>query len=817
MRTNIKKIFAVLLTVALVAAMFVMPANATKTYGDYLASSVPNGDFELGAEGMAPYGWKFLAATNAARLNANPNTWYLDGSWSFTTVVEDGNKVAKMHKLGAGYYYMGSQPADVVGGKDYYITFDYKLTDIDIPEGMIFTDQYMGIIVSVRQYNANGELLDESGNVYDESSTSITAAEFVHRIFTSAKAEGIGAEGEDDTYKTVTTKFTTAANAKTVELYIGTGAYNAKYKFSVHFDNVSLDLKEKSVYAVSNVYDAYNGNFNSSVAATYDVFNGDFEHIIHVADGSRTSIKPGPAGWYSVGANGGGSSLVSQHSNAGATTYQVITETEVDANGKLNAYAVFSLKHSYMNSFENATTADPSNVAGKNLGDTKYYNYIHSNMMKFPVAVGQTFTIRYRLKTKTADGSDTIVHGTQAKPTFMVLMFDKDGKQIAPTTNVTRFSNNIDIQPGEWAEYSLNVKVPEASKGAVYYTIGVQQSVARPQGISADAVNALYCIDDIVVDCVKPELTEADICEKYGYEEQSVQQSGWANTNSWDGNFQIKLVDDPVRGKVDMIAPNDVYKTTATKAVVGYYLCWNPTLIPVTAGSNLKVAFDFKADGIAEAIAFNKEYREANGATPEGAMGLEGRIRLRYYDAAGNIIYALNDGTVLTSDGAVAFVQAGKGYGQTVDCDWTHIVKSGVTAPANAVYVQYGYQMYGYNRPGSGLVEHYFDNVIIKSDNDAYWTSAEYAMYANGEINDTNLFDKVILSNGNGLTTDDETALINLVKMNNTITSTKKAPYASGDASAVYDMNDDGRITDDDIIYYRWKLLGITDESKVVK
>ena len=799
MRTNIKKIFAVLLTVALVATMFVMPANATKTYGDYLANPVPNGDFEVGVEGMTPYGWTFLPTTKAARLNANPNSLYKDGSWTFKTVVEDGNKVAKMHKLGAGYYYMGSQPIAVTGGKDYYITFDYKITDIETPEGVAFTDNFMGIIVSVRQYNANGELLNESGSVYDESST-VTSAEFLHRLYTSARTDAIGAEGEDDNYKEVTVKYTAAANAATVELYIGTGGYNAKCYHAVSFDNVSLTLKENSVYGVSNVFDGYNGNFNSAVANTYDLVNGDFEKIIYDADGARTAGIAGPAGWFSVGSNQGCNGLVSTHTNAGAKTYQVVTETEIDANGKVNTYAVFSLKHSYMSSSQN------TNLIGSNTGDTKYYNYTHSNMMKIPVAAGETFTIKYRLKTKTADGSATIVHGTQATPSFAVMMFNANGVSTTVADGKTRFKQNINIEPGEWTEYSLTVTAPAESYGAVYYTVGINQNVARNQGISATAVNALYCVDDIRVEYEKAEETEAERYDRLGITEDQVGKNGYDSTTS-TGNLphlELQELDDGI-----VIKAPDSYKINGTNPF-GYIVWWTSEKTSITGGDKIKVAFDNKMDGVEE---YKAAYLEANGAAKSAYVEAPA-ILLRYYDANGNLLVANTSGTVLTADGAVA--SAG-GYAANTDYDWQHSVRT-VTAPADAVSVEYGYFVRLYNGAGSNNVEHYYANVKIASSTDAYWNSDEYEVISSLDSHITNLFDKVVLSNGNDLVVenDDLATLTNLVKMNNTIASTESAPYQSSEEAA-FDMNQDGRITPEDIVLLRWKLLGITNEADAVQ
>ena len=107
MRTNTKKLFAVLLTVCLVASLFVMPANAvpTKQYVDFNDDHLLNGDFEIGVVGMNPYGWGLQSFENNFKFSTSRD---FTTNFKFTTSMDGDKKVAELKKNGAGYTYIVS-------------------------------------------------------------------------------------------------------------------------------------------------------------------------------------------------------------------------------------------------------------------------------------------------------------------------------------------------------------------------------------------------------------------------------------------------------------------------------------------------------------------------------------------------------------------------------------------------------------------------------------------------------------------------------------------------------------------------------------
>ena len=825
MRTNTKKIFAVLLTVALVATMFVMPANAVKTYGDYLDDTVVNGDFEVGKVGMAVYGWELQSIENNIQFSTVAD---YTKNFTLTTALEGDNKVAALTKHNSGYCAMGSQPVNVVGGKEYYITYDAKLVDVDFTprencvdcakygsETCQFVLHWQGVSTSVRQYDADGNLLDANGAVTDSAS-------YTQTLCSNSRKDSFCHEITKD-FLTSTYKFTAHANTAYVKIYIGTGVFGNVADTVVYFDNVTLTSKENAVYGVSNIYEAFTGgtkiikdaNFYSEIANTTDLFNGDFEQFAFYKEGSRTNAVAGPAGWFSVGCNAEGSNLVDNHTNRGANNYQLISKTEVDAEGNVNTYVEYTLKHSYMSSLQNATDANPENLIGANYNDTRYYNYTHSNMMKIPVAAGETFTVNYKFKSYTADGSDTMVHGTQTAPKFMILMFNKDGRLITPATNITRFMKSINIAVAEWTDNSITVTAPAESKGAVYYTIGFHQAV-KP----GDKVNAVYCFDDITVEYEKTEETEEERYERLGFEEKAASFSSGqdATTASYKTHYEMHSVTDNLRGDVLMLTGSASARASTNQSCPAYASYWNTTEFSVTAGTKLKIYFDYKVSGTEKFLAVNAD---KGGTNTELIHGAPARVMIRYYDATGAEILANKDGTLVSGTSGeankLAYVQGGNSKGDT---DGWQSATGTVVVPANAVTARFGMPIFNGNTKGSAWVEHYFDNIIVKAETDTYWNSDEFAKISSGVLYETNLFNKIILSEGDALVADtDEATLINLVKMNNanTVTNNAIGGIAYTDPTdAAYDMNKDGRITNDDITFFRWKLLGITDESKAV-
>lgn len=766
MRTNLKKLFAVLLTVALVATMFVMPAGAAQIYADFVDTTVFNGDFETGVAGTTPYGWQYYASSNAALLNSKPSTWYADYSVAFDTVVEkDGNKAASFAKKGAGYYYMASKPVTVTGGAEYVFSFDYKLTEAYDArgEGYNFIDNWAGIRFAINQYDAEGNKLHKNnGEVYNEETNNIISAgavvtydEYVQAYLTSARGDNIATEVMDG-YRRYTVKITLAANTKSVELYLGMGAFNQNCCATVLFDNVRVDLASGVDYDKSDVL-------------SYDLFNGDFNTSTYYADGGKAFGVEGPAGWTLQGTESNGWEAHASYGN----NYMATIGTETDGTGTVNKYLEFGWTD---------TARKSGNVKGyANLWSEKIY--VTSTGTS---ASNQTrYDLKWKLRSVDNDGDDTVMSNNTWTPYVKVYYFDADGNFVmnsagtSPQVNAYRYGSHgaVTVTPTEWTDYSSSFSVPV---GTVYMKVAFWLG-----GGAGEQIETTYHIDD-----VKIEYTGRYVQNTIpGFFEQSVTNGGLPNSaaglpnglNTYNHAHELTIVNDPDRGNVYMVTGSDAARATSSQGAEGYACFWNNTLIPVTAGKALKFTYDTKDTG------WDLVTGTVNGNVQKA------QVRIRYYDANGDLIL----------NGTNALVHSARGTNVQANRDWTTETYS-FTIPTGAVYAQYGFFSLKQNIAGTAMIEQYYDNISIVMDGK--------------EMLNDNLFDYVILGNGNDFVVegDDVATLANLVKMNNTATSLNNAPYQSSEEAA-YDMNLDGRVTAEDITLLRWKLLGITNEADAVQ
>lgn len=747
MRTNIKKIFALLLTVALVATMFIVPTNAaTKTYADYLDDNVLNGDFEIGRNGMNPYGWGLYSITNAWKFT----TTDYSKSFEFETVMDNGNKVAQIKKVAAGYITMGSRKVAALAGQEYNFSFDYKIVETKhtplencsfaiCAEGCTFVNHWHGISVIMREYDAEGNLLDTDGNVTTDET-------YRRSVFCKDRANSLAYE-EMSEYDNASFSVVTTKNTAFVELYIGFGAYGGNTFATVNFDNVKF---QRVVYA--NV-----------------LLNNDFEDITTTADAGRAEGTNGPLGWTVLGTESDGLQFKNSYTN----NYKLTTGSErvnVTRGGETveitNNYAQFQL----IDAAANSTAAY-----------TKGYAMAVSNKMTIPVAAGGSFSVTYKFKSHAA--VDEYTPSTTWTPSFRVTFYDANGQAIGLYYDEanSRWKYNGDSKGrhtsnftsatavGDWTNYTLNVNAPAESWNAAYFTISFWMGGQR----SNDPIDAVYCFDDILVKYTVPD-KHAD----NDWTEASVNASGVPNSSSSPNAYSLNNVYDAERGEVIRITGTD---RTSTQKASGYVIYYSDEIINIEKGESIVASFDYKVEN----FAYAERQHYINGGTTSGKIfknAVVPQILFHYYD---------KDDNYLGKDSV-------KGASVT-DIDWSTKEGKVTVNLDNVAYAKWGMAIFSGAPIGSALIEHYYDNVVVKAENDPYWTSDGYL---NGIS--TNLFGKVVLAGGDA-NADETVDLKDLVNVNNKFTG---KTY-----SEVADMNKNGKIDNEDITLLRWKLLGIDSES----
>ena len=760
MRTNFKKIFAVLLTVALVATMFVMPAGATTTYHEYLTSNQLNGDFEVGVVGMQPYGWGFKSIETNTYLSTTRD---FTTKFTFKTVLDGDNKVAQITKIQEGYVAIVTQPIAITGGSEAHISFDYKVVETNLTPkencdaqacinngGCCFAGHFYGITIMVRQYDKDGNLIKP-----DNAPSTATDEEYTQPVYTSQKENGYGSEGVMSEYKTASHSITTFPNAVSMEVYLGTGGWGA-------------------VYPVVNID---NFDFSLSTDIKDDLLNGDFKDITTEAEGGKAAGIDGPLNWELVSSsNAQGTAVGSKYYN----NYTFTTGTEVvdETTGEVNHFAQYKLIDSLICN---------SGVKG--------YCYASSNKIALPVASGSTFTVKYDFKSYAADSSQpfkssgnkeltnasgTVIGGFP--PSFRVVFYKADGTIISDKVSgayvgifSSSFTNNEAV--ADWTGYSVTAKVPDASYEPAYFRISIFQG-----GNGAETnLNAVYCFDNINI-----YYTVADESANSVWTEKSVSANGalyTSNESEYNSNYSLSFVDDVDRGQVIRLSGTD--RLSNVQWSTGYVAYMSSQTLDVSTDKVVKASFDYKITGYDMAM----RYHSINGGTVTGNIfsnHMAPQIVFHFYDADGNYISGLNN-----AKQAIA--------GSTnKDVDWSTKVGT-LTAPDNAVTAKWGIAIYVGRRHASALIKLYYDNIVVKNSTDSYWE-------------DNNLFNNVMLAEGNA----DEIAdidLVDLVRMNNKLNDSEGTVTTADTA----DMNKNGKIDAEDIVLLRWKLLGITNEADAVQ
>ena len=718
------------------------------TYGAYGARS---------SEVRGPSAWSITAmevgnymTAGTARKNS-----FLGAHALITATDSKGNDFIQLNQNGAGYGALTSNKISVEGGAYYRFSYDHRTSLLTYPEGKDGSEWY-GIRTYIRQFDKDGNLLgptgailaDASGNLVDQ--TYATQATYynsannevvylqVLRTTTSSKGDGLE----------VTENFINRAldvklfdNTASVVLYIGMAAA-ASYNVTVDFDNLSFEK-----YGVG------------------EVPNGDLEGIENSKQGGRLQYTDGPAGWEIFKADNDDPSYYDPSKTITSdwrSNYKLVTGTGKNGGTALKLMSALA--------------------SGKDRG----YVIIASPFIK--VAAGELPVVSFDYK---SEGN----FGTGALNRARLWFYDKDGNFIsARTPSETHIYPTISAPytalglQTDWTRVTINTKENTSldTSNLAYVRVAIWQT-----GVWDNTSKVTY-IDNITVAD-----SENSFYAQNGIEPLVVQNNGQTRAEiSWKANFKLSIVEDAARGNVVMVSGADANKAGTRKGSTGNVLYWHE-ILPVTQGTRMQLSFDYKISRYAEATAYYDEMSLTDGndkTNPGDAVGEKPMVRVRYFDADGNIIMANQSGAVSTGDVAVVAAPSRQ------DCDWTTQTGTFIV-PAGAVYMQYGYQFNGGNAFGSAIPEHYYDNIIVKPASDSYWTT----VYPNRDNDDS----MVMYFFGGDANGDNGEDIRDLVRINNKLKDKTVEINADGD------MNANGMWDNDDIQLLRWKLLGVDTTEKM--
>ena len=284
-----KKMFALLLVMVLAVpvlyAMSKADVWATTINADLSSEGeITNSDFESGRDGYEVRGWHLTSM----QMTCDKYTGTYDylQNFIFETRSEGDNKVAHLQKKGSGTAAMTSEEIEVVGGKTYRLSADYKMKDFSIDinpstgEEYTTNNNFRGIRFMIEQFDENGNSLS----------------------YTKYPTAGNIVERESAGWNTYFTEFTTSVNAKTIVVYCNLGG-DMRVKSTALFDNITIERVDN-----------------------YSVFNSTFEKTSYAEQGSKAAGIAGPSGWTLVRTNDGGS-LTPSHNNKWEKNFRATTKT----------------------------------------------------------------------------------------------------------------------------------------------------------------------------------------------------------------------------------------------------------------------------------------------------------------------------------------------------------------------------------------------------------------------------------------------------------------------------------------------------------
>ena len=256
-RSNFKKIAAILLCLAILLGILCVPYVS----GFAVASNlVHNGDGEL--SDTSATGWTMVSMENTNETSeAAGKTNRYDKEFTLSAVpgagVNGTNAIKAAKASSYGYAAMVSDPVAITSGKDYILSYAYKLTDLAIASSSGYA---LAVRVLLEQYDANGNCLrtTKQGSLISNSAGKITA--------------------DISQWQTISTGFTAVEGAATCRIYFFMGGMSAKVGFNAWYDNISL--VEQAVDQLDN---------------------GEFEAVLYASNDTGADYKlPRPAFWNSI-------------------------------------------------------------------------------------------------------------------------------------------------------------------------------------------------------------------------------------------------------------------------------------------------------------------------------------------------------------------------------------------------------------------------------------------------------------------------------------------------------------------------------------
>ena len=253
------------------------------------------------------------------------------------------------------------------------------------------------------------------------------------------------------------------------------------------------------------------------------------------------------------------------------------------------------------------------------------------------------------------------------------------------------------------------------------------------------------------------------------------------NTTVYNDKFSFNIVTDATRGEVIKLAGSN---RTGRQNCPGYVMYTTGEKIPLSAGEKIVVSFDYKTTGYE--FSLRQQYMvDSTIYDPPHPNALGPQVLIHFYNA--------NDEYIGKESVSGA---------KWADYGWTSTM-GGKIAPANTAYIKWGIAIYSGNKGGSAWIEHYYDNIVVKPESDAYWQSDAHAKSINdGQVN---LFGKVMMANVD-VNGDEVADVADLVKFNEI--------YESGAYDKAADINKNNKIDDEDLTLLRWSLMGVDTEEE---
>ncbi len=378
--------------------------------------------------------------------------------------------------------------------------------------------------------------------------------------------------------------------------------------------------------------------------------------------------------------------------------------------------------------------------------------YVMAKSQSFAVEANKLYNVCFNMKCE--------IIGANADHLKVIMVFtNENGGEIS------RVVQNLGRTSCSWTLKTKQFKAPEGAASAVVgFWIGDR---------NADYTTINFYIDDVSV---------SSATEKLGFVKETTDAVGAPRTDSRDFTpyWDVNQVNDGAEHRNALM----LSVTNGSQSYGGVTFFSKP--VAVTANDSYSISFDYKLKG-------NLHIYSANNRRPYGASFV-----VYYLDEDGNRID--KDGNATTAP-EVLFALSNK---DTVD--WMYSGVKSVTAPENAVAIQYGLVIGSYSKGVQDDLKYYFDHIVIEK-------TAEFDAFT-AEIREQRWSDSlsVMLRKGDIVFGNGKADIRDLIR----IKGYAEKKYATTEPKFVRaDMNDNGYVTEDDMLLLRYRILGIKNESDI--